>query len=196
MLNRATAGKAFELPRGIVRIGRADDNDLRITAAAVSSYHCELRVSELDVRVKDLGSTNGTYIDRQPIDQSAIRDGQVLAIGSVELKLEFPEPEVRIPERHREEEPRPTFLADGRPACLRHPGKPADYGCGQCGKHWCAECVKALGVAGGTVRRFCPDCSGPCRQSAPAPAARKRKTRVDRVWDTIKLGFTWRTPKR
>ncbi len=197
ILNGEYARVEFELPRGRVTLGRADDNSFPLPDPSVSSHHCELAVSDFSVRVRDLGSTNGTFVDGEAVIDAEVRDGQTLTLGDVAMRLRLPEVEIRIPEPVRTEEPAPSHLPDGSAACLHHPGVAAVYQCLQCSRHWCPDCARELHLVGGRARHFCPVCSGRCRSFAgEAGAAGRRKTRVHRVWDTIKLGFTWRTPGR
>lgn len=195
ILNGEYARVEFELPEGRVTLGRAADNSFPLPDASVSSQHCELTVSPFNIRVRDLGSTNGTFVDQQPVAEAELRDGQTLTLGDIALRLSFPPVDIRIPEQKRTEEAAPTHLPDGSPACLHHPALPAAYQCSQCSRHWCPDCARELHLVGGRARHFCPVCSGRCR-SLDAAAAAQRRRRRHRLWETIKLGFTWRTPKR
>ncbi|MCB1129027.1 MAG: FHA domain-containing protein [Verrucomicrobiae bacterium] len=196
VMNREDAGAEIDLPCGVIRLGRAADNDICLTAASISSHHCELAVAEFEVRVRDLGSTNGTFVDRRPAAEAVLRDGQVLGLGNVELRVVCPLPDIRIPVHMREEEPQARLLADGRAACLHHPTAAADFTCLQCGKQWCGECSKELHLVGGRARHFCPACSGRCQRIVPEAPPRPVQTHLRRAWATVKRGFTWRTPKR
>ena len=75
----------IELREGANRIGRSSDNDFAIADASISSSHCVITVSDGSVRVNDLGSTNGTFIDGQPVQEAILLDGQTLRLGTVEL---------------------------------------------------------------------------------------------------------------
>jgi pSer/pThr/pTyr-binding forkhead associated (FHA) protein len=80
---------AFDLMPGLNRLGRNPTNDFRIGDASISGFHCELTL-ERDNRlhVRDLASTNGTYIDGVQIADAELRPGQMLRLGTVELQLE------------------------------------------------------------------------------------------------------------
>src|SRR4029077_1381663 len=54
---------AFELAPGLNKLGRNPTNDFRVSDPSVSSFHAELMVEDELIRVRDLGSTNGTFID-------------------------------------------------------------------------------------------------------------------------------------
>jgi len=64
-------------PSGL-KVGRKAPADIIVPGAGVSREHCQIELAADQLRVTDLNSTNGTYIDNKRIDQS-----QVLAVGSV-----------------------------------------------------------------------------------------------------------------
>lgn len=85
-----TAGvtpRTLELQPGVNKIGRAFSNDFQINAPSISSHHCEIILSDL-ITVKDLNSTNGTFIDGQKITEQTFNDGQMLRLGDVEIEHE------------------------------------------------------------------------------------------------------------
>lgn len=72
------------------RIGRDASNNLAVPAQGLSRQHAELRddAGPGKLRLVDLGSTNGTYVDRERIKESATIDGsQVLHFGNAEFRL-------------------------------------------------------------------------------------------------------------
>jgi transcriptional regulator with GAF, ATPase, and Fis domain len=83
--NRATI-------QGLLRIGKAPDNDLVLPDASVSRYHCEIEAGASGMLVRDLGSTNYTRIGRSKIQTATLEPGATLTVGDVELQL-APEPE-------------------------------------------------------------------------------------------------------
>ena len=80
----------FGLRTGLNTIGRNPTNDFCIHEASVSSFHAELTVLEdgSGVLVRDLQSTNGTFVDGQPVEEAHLQPGQALQLGSIELRLE------------------------------------------------------------------------------------------------------------
>ncbi|MFP4396284.1 MAG: protein kinase domain-containing protein [Anaerolineales bacterium] len=62
---RLKDGREYQLQPGVLRIGRAADNDVVLRDEKVSRHHAEIRTDQRGSAVIDLGSTNGTYIDRQ-----------------------------------------------------------------------------------------------------------------------------------
>src|SRR5881275_2371627 len=88
LLTGLTHPGTFELEPGFNTLGRNPTNDFRVHDSTVSSFHCEIVLSDDAVVVRDLGSTNGTYIDGQRIDEGVLKPGQVLRLGSADLRLE------------------------------------------------------------------------------------------------------------
>jgi Ca-activated chloride channel family protein len=73
-------------------IGRSAHADVVVTSDAVSRRHAEIQARGGEFWACDLGSTNPTYVNGEPIGTAAVklRDGDVLAIGDVELRYEEP----------------------------------------------------------------------------------------------------------
>ena len=76
---------------GINLVGRAEGNHHVIPHGSISSRHCEIVWHDGVISVRDLGSTNGTFIDDQPVQQQQLAHGQRLRFGVVEYLLEAPE---------------------------------------------------------------------------------------------------------
>ena len=92
--------RVFSLSKPVTVIGRAEDCDLKIPLANVSRHHCQLSLSGEDlVTVKDLGSTNGTYVNTKPVEEVQLNPGDRLTVGPVVLTLKLngvPEEPARI----------------------------------------------------------------------------------------------------
>ena len=196
VLTGLTHPGAFELEQGFNTLGRNPTNDFRVHDVTVSSFHCEIVVSEDSVLVRDLGSTNGTYIDGQPVQEAQLTSGQILRLGSAELRLESTpatEPaHIAIPELKFERPPSSETLADGSLSCLNHREVRAIVRCVKCQKVFCEDCVHVLRLAGGKTRTFCPSCSGPCEPlpgaSLPtAPLKPKKQSLFGRLTQTIRI---------
>ena len=82
------SGRACELKVDKTTIGRVEDNAFQISEQSISSHHCEVLLRGSDVVVKDLNSTNGTFIGDEQITESVLKPGQTLRLGQVELRLE------------------------------------------------------------------------------------------------------------
>ena len=185
---------AFELEPGFNTLGRNPTNDFRVHDATVSSFHCEIVVSEESVLVRDLGSTNGTFIEGQPIREARLEPGQILRLGSADLRLEMQPgvepPRVAIPEVKVEAPPVSTTLPDGSLSCLNHADVRAAVRCVKCQRAYCDECVHVLALSGGQSRAFCPSCSGPCEPipgQSTAPLKPKKQSLFGRLTQTIRI---------
>lgn len=88
LLGDEFAGRTYELNVEKTTVGRVEDNAFQIAEPSVSSHHAEIILKGNDVVVKDLNSTNGTYINGEKISESILKPGQTLKFGSVELRLE------------------------------------------------------------------------------------------------------------
>src|SRR5262249_37916403 len=83
-------GKTCQLAEGDNMIGRDPRSDIWLDAPGVSRRHAILRVdgSNRRVMLEDLGSTNGTFVRRAPVDaEVALTDGDMIQIGSVDLTV-------------------------------------------------------------------------------------------------------------
>jgi len=88
ILSQGLTGQAHELKVDRTTIGRVEDNTFPITDPSVSSHHCEVLLRGADVVVRDLTSTNGSYINGERITESVLKPGQILRLGQIELRLE------------------------------------------------------------------------------------------------------------
>lgn len=75
---------SFPLTGKVIRIGRGADVDIRLDDPGVSRHHAEISVGT-DVILRDLGSTNGTYVNGALVAEQALRDGALIGIGSTTL---------------------------------------------------------------------------------------------------------------
>jgi len=82
------AGRVFDVTEEKTSVGRLEDNKVCIPEASVSSHHCEMQAKGDDILIKDLGSTNGTFINGEQIKEATLKPGQALRLGTVELKFE------------------------------------------------------------------------------------------------------------
>lgn len=81
-------GLSHELGRHWVTIGRASDNAFQILESSVSGKHCEVRLTGDELAVRDMRSTNGTFINGRSVSEGVIQMGDTFRVGDVELKLE------------------------------------------------------------------------------------------------------------
>ncbi|HTL57359.1 MAG TPA: FHA domain-containing protein [Candidatus Limnocylindrales bacterium] len=88
LLSAGMTGRTHELKADKTTIGRVEDNVFQIAEPSVSSHHCEVLLRGNDIMVKDLNSTNGTFINGEKISESPLKPGQILRLGQVEIRLE------------------------------------------------------------------------------------------------------------
>lgn len=88
ILSQGFTGQTHEMTADTTTIGRTDDNTVTIPEGSVSSRHCEILRRGEEYYVKDLDSTNGTYINGQKINSSPLKSGQILRCGQIEMRLE------------------------------------------------------------------------------------------------------------
>ncbi|MGZ6793784.1 MAG: FhaA domain-containing protein, partial [Mycobacteriales bacterium] len=72
---------------GTTVIGRGADADLQLTDTGVSRRHAEVRVADGQVELHDLGSTNGTRVNGQPVGSATLADGDRITVGTTDLVL-------------------------------------------------------------------------------------------------------------
>jgi hypothetical protein len=75
----------FPLDKERVTIGRAADNDICIENLAVSGRHAAVETFQNDSFLVDLGSTNGTLVNGNPVTRHALRSGDYITIGKHSL---------------------------------------------------------------------------------------------------------------
>jgi pSer/pThr/pTyr-binding forkhead associated (FHA) protein len=94
VLNRGLHGFGCDLVVERTTIGRSVDNTFRIPDTSVSRHHAVVIQRGADVLVSDLGSSNGTFIEGQevrPHTEVALKLGQIVRLGEVDLRLEAEE---------------------------------------------------------------------------------------------------------
>jgi len=78
----------FRMTPGRARtLGRGPRADFVLDAALVSRVHCRLTVTNGELIVENLGSTNGTYVNGRSIERSILKVGDRLGAGRVELTV-------------------------------------------------------------------------------------------------------------
>ncbi len=91
VLTPELSGLSFEVTLEKSSVGRVDDNRFCVAEASVSSHHCEVWLKGDDIVVKDLNSTNGTFVNEvaiAPEKEALVRPGQTMRLGQVELRHE------------------------------------------------------------------------------------------------------------
>jgi len=97
VISKSVTAPPLELGGGWVTIGRADGNTLQIVETSVSGRHCEVRLQGEELSVRDLLSTNGTFVDGKKISEAVLKLGQMLRVGDVDLRFEASSPSTDLP---------------------------------------------------------------------------------------------------
>lgn len=151
--------EVIKLKSGINRFGRSSGNDFQIEHPTVSRFHCEIEVREDAMFVRDLDSSNGTFINDQQIGEAQLETGHVLRLGEVYMEVKDA----------------PKFVGnDELVPCANHPKLSAIMECTQCHKKFCGSCVHILKRLNNQYLRLCPVCSGQC-QSLEVMKQEKKK---------------------
>jgi len=107
--------KDFPLGEGMTLVGRQEDCDLRIPLSEISRRHAQLIIQEGAVTLRDLGSSNGTYVNNQRVTEQDLNPGDHVVMGPVvftvqingeptelrhvktRLEAKAPEPSLKVP---------------------------------------------------------------------------------------------------
>ena len=77
----------LELP---TTVGRGPEFGVSINHESISRTHCKLFLNAHEVlTVRDLGSTNGTYVHDERVTQATLMPGDILQLGSITLRIEY-----------------------------------------------------------------------------------------------------------
>lgn len=170
--------RTIDLKTGVTRFGRSSNNDIMLPFPEISESHCEVLVEGDFIFVRDLESSNGTFIDGDIVRESALYPGQTLQMGMLEMVLDAQQIQISLPELPKPEPigvPEAIILADGFASCLGHASRHAIWECPHCTRVYCDECIRKLRRVGGIHLKLCPSCSNPCRFTPWAEKMRKKK---------------------
>jgi dipeptidyl aminopeptidase/acylaminoacyl peptidase len=81
------AGRVVALPSQMVTVGRAPDNDVVVGDPATSGRHGRIELRAGVFWISDLGSTNGTMVNGEPVIEKQLSDGDVIAIGQNTIRF-------------------------------------------------------------------------------------------------------------
>ena len=180
---------SFELRWGITRVGRGPDNDLVLAVPSVSDHHCEFELGIDFLRVRDLGSTNGTFLapgtDR--IQEAELQPGQRLRLGLIEMTVDWSRQAVSVPVMAAPQRVESRDLGDGVFSCRNHPALNSVWSCAKCRQYFCASCVRGVNLVGRATHRLCPLCSGHVELTAWAAGAVRKPTLWGRVKKALRV---------
>lgn len=83
MFRESGERRDFALRQRVTTVGRKDDCDIRIPLAEVSRHHSQFVVTDKGVRIKDMGSANGTYVNNKRVTEQELQAGDHVVVGPV-----------------------------------------------------------------------------------------------------------------
>jgi hypothetical protein len=87
IIQKGKPGKAFELSKDRVIIGRLPESDVTVPDPGVSRRHAEIRRETGGYLLADLGSTNGTMVNEARVSEQTLEDGDRITVGSTVLEF-------------------------------------------------------------------------------------------------------------
>jgi hypothetical protein len=94
----------YQLDHEYTHVGRASSNEIPLPYPSVSNRHCIFIQSGPDIVLRDLNSSNGTYVNGEAISEVILRPGDLIQTGTVQMKFE---PGVKRPKLLAPETPPP-----------------------------------------------------------------------------------------
>ena len=120
-------GRIYEVAQAAI-LGRLDTNDIPVKDGKASREHAKIYKQGEQYAIVDLNSSNGTFVNGEKITKRILKSGDEIAIGTVRLVFELPEPqEKKAPARKSLDEAfdKPK-KEDGTPAPAAPAGKPGE----------------------------------------------------------------------
>ncbi len=164
----------IELKPGANTIGRGFSNDFKIPDPSVSGSHCQITIDNGNATIKDLGSTNGTFVNRAPVSETPLQAGQTVHLGSVEMRFDSDAPAYVLASNAPVTFPpplqplaapvvsvAPPATITGSQNCKSHPKTAARFFCTKCNLGFCELCVTSRSV-GAAMHKFCRRCGTEC----------------------------------
>jgi hypothetical protein len=91
VLSGPLAGQKLAIPHGKLLIGREVDCHLRPDSALISRHHCVLLLDDYTLRIRDLGSTNGTFVNNHRIGsgETILLHGDNVTVGELSCQIDL-----------------------------------------------------------------------------------------------------------
>jgi len=89
LFKKSGEAKTFELPSTVTVVGRRQDCDLCVPLMVVSRRHCELNQDQGQLRLRDLGSRNGTFVNGRRVEETQLKPGDEIQIGPVKFGVQI-----------------------------------------------------------------------------------------------------------
>src|SRR5687767_10637792 len=88
ILSGPDAGEAKDYEASVLRIGARRGCEIELTDSKVSGLHCEIRLDERGYRLRDMESTNGTWVSGLRVQDCYINPGTIIHVGGTRLRFE------------------------------------------------------------------------------------------------------------
>ncbi|MGB0580144.1 MAG: FHA domain-containing protein, partial [Limisphaerales bacterium] len=85
--NGTKAGQTLDLPGGPATFGRGLQNTFVMADESISTQHILVMSDKSSARIKDRGSSNGTFVNGEQVTQAVLEHGDTLRLGDVEMKV-------------------------------------------------------------------------------------------------------------
>ncbi len=85
LLQTPEGPRSIPLESTAIAIGRGLGNDIILEDSRVSRHHAQLRYRQRRFWITDLGSTNGTFVNGARVSETALRDGDTISLGGLEM---------------------------------------------------------------------------------------------------------------
>lgn len=93
-LSGPKAGKEVLLQEGLILLGRAEDCAVNILANGISKKHAQIHIKKDTLKLEDLNSRNGTFIDGKQIKTAVLKEGDRFALNDIILEVKKRSPSV------------------------------------------------------------------------------------------------------
>jgi hypothetical protein len=186
--------QTLELCLGVNNIGRSPENDFQLNHPTVSTHHCELILSSEGIVLHDCNSTNGSFINGQPVSEAWLEAGNEVKFGDVALLVESTDVDISIPRIEREISKPPVVLPNGELVCPRHPEAHAMFQCPNCREIMCGNCVRMMRIKGGKPLYLCCVCHQKCERIG-GEVPKEKKGFFSRLEQTVLLKFGFGKPR-
>ncbi len=81
-------GRTYDIHLPAVHLGRAPTNEIILRDASISGRHCVFLFAEGRVRVRDLNSSNGTFVNGQQVTEAQLEMNDIIRVGTALIKFE------------------------------------------------------------------------------------------------------------
>lgn len=109
LVTKSGQEKKFSLGSSVTTIGRRQDCDLCIPMMSISRRHCQINQDQHILKIRDLSSRNGTFVNGEKVNEATLKPGDSISIGTLEFLVKTFEGEMR---EHKAQKLSTEFLKD------------------------------------------------------------------------------------